>query len=135
MPVLNQRSIMKLSSIHPKLQRILLASIKIIPFIIVEGYREKERQETLFSQGLTKTMNSKHLFYPSQAVDLAPDPYPNVDKPRDVQQIYFLIGVIIGVSSMLGIRIRIGADWNDNKDIRDDKWQDAWHIELDPSEV
>jgi hypothetical protein len=39
--------------------------------------------------------------------------------------------VIKGLSVAMDIKIRLGADWNSNLDIRDDIWQDVFHIQLE----
>lgn len=130
MPKFSQQSSIRLSQVHPLLQRLLMNAIKYIDFTIVEGHRTEARQKELFAQGLTKTMNSKHLAYPSQAVDIAPYPYPDMNNPEHVKQVYYMAGFIKGLASAMGIKIRIGADWNGNNDIRDEKWSDAWHIEI-----
>lgn len=135
MPSFGESSNLQIRTLHPKLQRLLYAVIKYTDFSVIEGHRTKERQEQLYAEGKTKTMESRHLSYPSEAVDIAPHPYPDVNKPRDLQQVYFLIGMIKMAAYLMNLNIRVGADWNGNNDVRDDNWQDAWHIELDKSEV
>jgi len=130
MPQFGDKSKTMMSSIHPKLQRILCVAIKIIDFSIIEGHRTEERQKQLVAEGKSKTMNSKHLPYPSEAVDIAPCPYPDMNNPRDVQQIYFLIGIIVGIANMLDIKIRVGADFNGDNDIRNETFLDAFHLEI-----
>jgi hypothetical protein len=119
---------MKLSQAHPKLQRLLTSAIKVIDFSVIETHRKLERQKELVASGQAKTLNSKHLSYPSEAVDIQPYPYTNDDK--SLNQFYFLVGVIKGISVAMDIKIRLGADWNSNLDIRDDIWQDVFHVEL-----
>ena len=44
-------------------------------FKIFEGHRTLERQKVLFSQGYSKTLNSKHLKNPSLAIDIIESPW------------------------------------------------------------
>lgn len=44
-------------------------------FKIFEGHRSLERQKILFSQGFSKTMKSRHLSNPSEAIDIIEFPY------------------------------------------------------------
>jgi peptidoglycan L-alanyl-D-glutamate endopeptidase CwlK len=136
MPEFDEKSRMELGTCHPKLQRIFMSAIKITNFSILEGHRPDSEQEKLFNEGKSKIKSGgKHNTYPSEAGDVAPKPYPKMDNPKDVEQIFLLVGIIKGIAHMMGIQIRLGADFNGNGDIRDDKWIDAFHVELDKSEV
>lgn len=135
MPSFSFESRCKLSSLHPKLQRLVNNAIKYIDFSILETHRTEEKQKELFEKGATKTMQSKHLPYPSLAVDIAPYPYPDLSEKNpnrlvELEQVYYMAGFIKGLAQGMDIKIRVGSDWNGNNDIRDDKFQDAWHIEL-----
>ena len=44
-------------------------------FRIFEGHRTTERQKVLFSQGYSKTLKSKHLSNPSEAIDILEYPW------------------------------------------------------------
>jgi peptidoglycan L-alanyl-D-glutamate endopeptidase CwlK len=44
-------------------------------FRIFEGHRTPERQKKLFRQGFSKTLNSKHLLKPSNAIDVIEFPW------------------------------------------------------------
>ena len=127
MPSFSNKSRDQLRTLDGRLQRLLTKAIQIIDFSIEEGHRTKERQKELVDAGLSKTMHSKHVVYPSLAVDIAPHPYPK--NKEEIKQLYMLVGVIRGLAYMMDIPIRSGSDWNENWDIRDDKWQDAWHLE------
>lgn len=118
----------QLRTLDGRLQRLLIKAIKVIDFSILEGHRSKSRQQELYDQGKTKTLNSKHLRYPSLAVDIAPYPYP--EDENGIRQLYMLIGIIRGLALSMDINIRSGSDWNNNFDIRDDNFQDAFHLEV-----
>lgn len=61
-----------LDLVHPDLQRVVrrAAEISPIPFRVVEGMRTLARQRQLKAQGMSKTLNSRHLT--GHAVDLVP---------------------------------------------------------------
>jgi peptidoglycan LD-endopeptidase CwlK len=72
MPGLSAKSRAKLRGVHPDLVRVVerAADICPIPFEVTEGLRTLERQKQLKRQGLSKTLNSRHLT--GHAVDLVP---------------------------------------------------------------
>jgi hypothetical protein len=55
---------------------------------------------------------------------------------QDLEQIYHFVGFVQGVASKLydqGLilhKLRSGADWNDNKNIKDQTFNDLMHFEL-----
>lgn len=130
MPYFSKKSLNRLCSVHKDLQILLKHAINYVDFSVLCGYRSWEEQQELYNQGKSKVMGgaSKHNLYPSMAVDIAPYPYPKTEK--ELRQLYYLQGMIKGFSIELGIDIRLGADWNRDNEIRNDKFQDAWHIEL-----
>jgi peptidoglycan LD-endopeptidase CwlK len=74
MPKFSVQSKLKLQKLHPDLQRICIRLIEKYDFVVIETHRSQERQQQLLKEGKTKTLNSKHLFFPSKAVDIAPYP-------------------------------------------------------------
>lgn len=107
MPNFSIKSHDKLNTLDPQLQKLLIKAIPHIDFTILEGHRTLERQEQLFKEGKSKTMNSKHLPSPSLAVDIAP--YP-IDW-NDTERFAHLIGIIKGIAICENIRIRCGMDF------------------------
>lgn len=69
---LSQKSLQRLSGIHPDLVRVIQKAISIteVDFTVLEGLRTLERQKELLKQGATTTLNSRHLT--GHAVDIAP---------------------------------------------------------------
>lgn len=69
---LSEKSLKRLSGVHPKLQAVVKRAIEISPvdFVVIEGLRTKERQRYLVEKGASKTMNSYHIT--GHAVDIAP---------------------------------------------------------------
>ena len=128
MPILSPQSREKLNTCHPDLQTLVLEVAKQFDLTVVYGHRPEDQQEKAFKEGRSKVRwpNSKHNKMPSEAVDLAP--YP-IDW-NDVRRFYYLAGYVRGVAERLGIKVRIGADWDGDFDIKDQNFHDLPHIEL-----
>ena len=126
MPSFSSRSQEKLDTCHPDLIRLFKEVVKHYDCTILEGRRSFKRQEKLFAEGKSKTMNSKHLSNPSIAVDVAPYPIDWDDK----QRFYHFGGYVLGVANELGIKIRWGGDWNGNLNLKDQNFFDLPHFEL-----
>ncbi|MDO9858959.1 M15 family metallopeptidase [Glaesserella parasuis] len=131
--VLGQASEEKLKGVHSDLVKVvhLALSKSAVDFRVIEGLRTKERQQQLFKQGATKTMNSRHLT--GHAVDLAPIvavegkaaiPWNDKSKFKDVAKAMFQ------AAKELNVTIRWGGDWNENGKSEDEKFYDGPHFEL-----
>ncbi len=118
--MLNERSEKALAGVHPDLVAVVRRAAEIMPggFIITEGMRTKERQRALFAKGLSKTMNSRHLY--GLAVDFAPliDTDGDGDKEVTWKTPAFLpvIKAFKQAATELGIPIVSGGDWKSFKD-------------------
>lgn len=128
MPKFSRKSLSRLETCHPDLQKICKEAIKHYDFSILEGHRTNERQEELFHEGRTKLKGgeSKHNIYPSVAIDLAPYPIDWNDKTR----FYHFAGFIKGIANVMGIKLRWGGDWNSNNNFKDQSFFDLPHFEL-----
>ena len=131
----SKKSLEKLNTCHPDLQKILKKAIKHYDITILEGVRTVERQEELVRTGMSKTMKSKHLKQTdgwSHAVDCALWPIDWSDKNRFV----FLQGYLKGLadsmkeSGEIEHTIRLGVDWDNDGDIKEHSFFDGPHIEL-----
>ena len=136
----------KLKTCDGRLIALLDEVIKLADFTVTCGSRSKEEQFELYKQGRElkcgtwvisdqskvvthvdgKTKTSKHNYYPSLAVDIAP--YP-IDY-KDTERFYYLMGIVRGVADRLCINIRLGCDWDMDGNIRNQKFVDLPHIEL-----
>jgi len=96
---------------------------------ILCGHRPEAEQTTAFEAGNSKVAwpNSKHNKLPSEAVDAVPYPVPDWDS---LHEFYRFIWFVRGCAAMLGIDIRVGADWDGDFDITDQQFNDLPHIEL-----
>ena len=65
----SEKSFLLLRKCHKDIQVVAMAVIEKIDFTILEStIRTKEQQEQFVKDGKSKTMNSKHLIVPSQAM-------------------------------------------------------------------
>lgn len=122
-------SLSRLHTCHPDLQEVLNEAIKYIDFSVIEGHRNKERQDVAFAEGKSKLKwpHSMHNTLPSMAVDIAPYPIDWNDRER----FYWLAGHIMAIAASKGIHLRYGGDWDGDGDIKDNRFQDLVHFELD----
>ncbi len=144
----SQKSLKKLETCHPALRRLMLEVIKTRDCAIIEGRRDKATQDKYFRDGVTKVRwpHSKHNAVApvlSIAVDVVPYipemggqiwPNPKTDTPeeylRKMGAFYMFLGYVQRSAEDLGIRIRMGADWDSDNDLFDQSWHDLPHIEL-----
>lgn len=123
---MNKRSLEILATCHDDLQRLVTAVDKIIPIRVTEGYRNDVRQERLYLAGVTEVERGKHNLHPSEAVDICPEPVDWLDENR----FYLMDGIVIATAHYLGIKVRLGADWDGDTEVLDQTFNDLGHIEL-----
>lgn len=126
MPRFGPISRTRLATAHPDLQRLFNTVVSQFDCMVLEGERTEEQQRENVRKGTSKTMDSRHLDRPSNAVDVVP--YP-VDW-EDTQRFIFFAGFVLGVASQLGLCIRWGGDWNRNLRLNDNTFNDLVHFEL-----
>lgn len=128
MPKFGAQSLKHLQEAHPELQRLFHEVIKVVDCSVIEGFRSKEEQDKAFYAGKSKVKwpNSKHNNTPSLAVDVAP--YP-IDW-NDTAKFYYFAGIVLGIASQLGIKIRFGGDWDRDHSLHDQAFFDLVHFEL-----
>lgn len=128
----------RFSGVDQRLVDIAQEACQVLPFdvIVVEGVRTIQRQRDLYAQGRTKpgkvvtwTMNSKHI--DGLAVDLAP--YDHETRQilwGDVLKFNDMIRSMLRVAAAHKVKIRSGADWNQNGVLRENRETDSPHFEL-----
>lgn len=128
MPRFGKRSRTNLSQCHKDLQRLFNEVIKRFDCSIICGHRDKKAQDKAYEQGFSKLEFpfSKHNKKPSEAVDAVP--YP-IDWDN-VKRMYYFAGYVRGIAEKLNIKIRTGADWDGDFEIKDQKFHDVPHFEL-----
>ena len=122
----SKRSEENLNGVHPDLVKVARRALEIseIDFTVIEGVRTKARQQQLYKQGATKTMNSRHLT--GHAIDIVPYPLDW----EDTKAFGELAKAMFEASRQLKIPIRWGGDWNRNGRSDDETFYDGPHFEL-----
>ena len=128
MPKFGRKSKERLSTCESNLQKVFNEVIKHVDCSVLEGHREKDRQNKLFKEGKTKVKypDGRHNRQPSSAVDVTP--YPVDWKDRERQTLF--AGFVIGVASQMGIKLRWGGDWDQDFQVVDNRFDDFPHFEL-----
>ena len=128
MPKFGRKSKENLNTCDSNLQKVFNEVIKHVDCSVLEGHREKDRQNKLFEEGKTKVKypNGRHNRQPSSAVDVTP--YPVDWKDRERQTLF--AGFVIGVASQMGVSIRWGGDWDQDFQVADNRFDDFPHFEL-----
>jgi len=124
----SQQSQKRLDTCHPLLQMIFYDIVRTFDCSIIDGHRPMHRQNQLYREGKSKLIypNSKHNQFPSLAVDVAP--YP-IDW-ADIRRFYYFGGYVLGVVRSIGIKIRWGGDWDGDRQVKDQEFNDLIHFEL-----
>lgn len=116
MPSFSAKSKQKLETCEQEIQDVLNEAIKHYDFSVIDGYRNMERQNQYFNEGVSKVRwpNSRHNTYPSGAVDIIPYPggFDNNDEEFDRMATY-----ILSACSRLGVRMDWGGHWENFKDM------------------
>lgn len=133
----------KLATCHASLQKLFTTVVEGWDCTILEGERTEAQQLLNVAAGVSKTMDSKHLHRPSTAVDVAPFPVTWPQRPtpgaspavlltwaKDIGRYYFFAGYVIAVARRLDIAVRYGGDWDGDRDIHDQSFDDLVHWEL-----
>ena len=128
MPYFGKSSKKHLLTCDNKLQKVFNEVIKHGDCSVLEGHREKDRQNKLYEEGKTKVEypNGRHNRQPSSAVDVTP--YPVDWKDRERQTLF--AGFVIGVASQMGINLRWGGDCDQDFQVVDNRFDDFPHFEL-----
>ena len=128
MPHFGRKSKERLNTCDSNLQKVFNEVIKHVDCSVLEGHREKDRQNKLFEEGKTKVKypDGRHNRQPSSAVDVTP--YPVDWKDRERQTLF--AGFVIGVASQMGINLRWGGDWDQDFQVVDNRFDDFPHFEL-----
>jgi len=128
MPSFGKTSSANLATCHPDIQRVLNEAIKYVDFSVTCGHRGQVEQDAAFAAGNSKLKypNGEHNKTPSNAVDVAPYPL----NWNDAEAFTLLSGVIYGVACTMGVKLRLGADWDGDFNTLEHSFKDRPHIEL-----
>ena len=128
MPRFGKRSKERLATCDNRLQMVFNEVIKYVDCSILEGHRDKERQNQLYIEGKTKVKypNGRHNSSPSNAVDVTPYPVDWADRERQT----LFAGFVIGIARSMGITLRWGGDWYMDFQVMDNRFDDFPHFEV-----
>jgi peptidoglycan L-alanyl-D-glutamate endopeptidase CwlK len=134
MPEFSNSSLNRLDTCHEDLQLIMSEVVRLIDCSVLEGHRDKDRQDMLFQKLFSKVRypNSKHNTTPSMAVDVAPYPIVWEDDGRFA----FFAGWVFCVAANLfelgeiTHTLRWGGDWDGDTRTDDQDFNDLIHFEL-----
>ena len=112
--VLGQRSLQRLSGVHPDLVQVVRRAIQVtsIDFTVLEGLRTVARQRELVRKGASRTMNSRHLT--GHAVDIAP--WVNGQVSWDWKWYHPMADAMKKAARELDVPLEWGGDWKTFKD-------------------
>lgn len=103
------KSLERLKGVHPDLVKVVTRALELssVDFSVSEGLRTKERQAELVKQGVSRTMNSRHIT--GHAVDLYP--VVNPDKEWTPEDFSPIVKAMKEAAKELGVSVVHGADW------------------------
>lgn len=138
MPAFGATSLSRLQTCHPDLVRLFAEVVRIYDCTVIEGHRTASRQAELVKSGASKTNDSKHLAYPSLAVDVAPYPVewpdkllaPEKDRRQSWGRWYVFAGIVFATAERMGVKVRWGGSWDGDMDPRHNRFDDLPHWDL-----
>ena len=128
MPSFSDKSISKLAHCDARLQRVFHEVVRNFDCTILEGHRDKERQNRMVEEGKSQVRwpDGKHNTVPSMAVDVTP--YPVVWDDRERQTLF--AGFVLATAKAMDIDLRWGGDWDRDTEVRDNTFDDLVHFEI-----
>lgn len=127
------KSLLRLATCHPDLQRLFKRVVQTYDCTVLEGHRNKPRQDKMLELGRSKLRwpRSKHNSLPSEAVDVMPwfMTKPHVDW-EDREAIAKFAGYVLATAEEMGIKIRWGGDWDNDNRVGDERFSDMPHFEI-----
>jgi hypothetical protein len=128
MPRFSDKSISNLTTCDTHLQQVLLRVVHDFDCTILEGHRDRERQNRMVDEGKSRVRwpDGKHNTVPSRAVDVAA--YPIVWDDRERQTLF--AGFVLATAKAMGIELRWGGDWSMDFEVKDNRFDDLVHFEI-----
>ena len=128
MPNFSKTSLDRLATCDYRLQILFEEVVKHFDCTVICGHRGQAEQEAAYAARKSRARfgQSPHNFEPSRAVDVAP--YP-IDW-NDLDRFQFFGGFVLGVAAAMGVPLRWGGDWNGNRKLSDNRFNDLPHFEL-----
>jgi peptidoglycan L-alanyl-D-glutamate endopeptidase CwlK len=131
MPSFSKKSTKQLQTCHSDLQLLFLVVVHGYDCTVIEGHRNRHLQHKYFKEGRTELdwPHGKHNREPSEAVDVAPW-IPGRGIVYKPSQVYHFAGWVMARAYDLHISIRWGGDWDRDRDVQDQSFNDLVHYEL-----
>lgn len=137
----SQRSKARINQCHPDLVLIFATALQGWDHTVLTGHRSKEEQTKKYLNGQSKVQwpNSKHNVTPSMAADVSPWPIPKKwgeGNRNEYEKFRYFAFYVIGIADALlqagaiSHSIRWGGDWDRDKDVNDQSFDDLVHFEL-----
>lgn len=138
MPNFSNNSKTKLATCDPRLQAVFNRVVEIVDCTIVEGHRNKQRQNEMFDTGKSQVQwpNGKHNSEPSHAADVIAYPIDWKDRERAT----LFAGYVMGAANEIARaeanggkptwRLRWGGDWDSDWQVKDNSFDDLVHFEI-----
>jgi len=138
MPSFGKKSLKRLETCHPDIQKIMNIIITHYDCSVLCGYRDKLTQTLAFEQKRSKVEwpYSKHNKYPSIAIDVVPYPIDwgekgtSAQRRKAIARFYHFAGYVQMAADILQIKIRWGGDWDGDYNFSDQSFDDLPHFEL-----
>jgi peptidoglycan L-alanyl-D-glutamate endopeptidase CwlK len=139
MPEFGEKSKRLLADCDPRLQYIFNEVVRLVDCTIITGHRPEHEQNEAYRTGASKAKwpDSKHNTLPSKAIDAIPFPveWPEEKMGKDeyaraLGRFYMFVGYVRAVAAQRGIKIRCGADWDGDFQVKDQNFHDLPHFEL-----
>lgn len=124
----SKTSLARLETCDQKIQVVCHEVVRVFDCTVLEGHRGQEAQHKAFLEGASKVdwPNGPHNKFPSRAVDIMPYPIDWKDIPR----LCYFAGFMMSTALMMGIYLRWGKDWDGDRDLNDQTFNDGPHYEL-----
>ncbi len=128
MPKFGSTSKLRLTTCHPEIRAVMNDAIKVIDIKIISGRRDEEQQTAAYEAGMSQVPwpKSTHNTDPSEGIDVAPYPISWDDRERFT----LMAGIILGIAYKMGIALRWGGDWDQDTEVKDNKFDDLGHFEV-----
>ena len=118
-----------LASAHVELRGLFDEVLTVCDVRIIAGHRGRTLQNQYFQQGKTQVEwpDSYHNKQPSLAIDACR--YPVIWNDRERQTLF--AGLVLGIAHRRGLAVTWGGDWNRDWNVRDNKFDDLVHFQLE----
>ena len=132
MPRYGKTSRARLETCHEDLQKVFNEVFKTIDCSVLEGILTKENQDRMQAEKKTKYKypKSNHNVTEPNGKSLAVDVTPYPLDWKDRERFTYFAGFVMGIAASMGLNIRWGGDWDRDKDLKDNNFDDLPHFEI-----